>query len=419
MKTTRIALSIALAAVLFLGAKPASAAIQAELEAPDRYASQVSNVQGWAYTTTPGAELIQPFDVYIDGTKVQQVPCCSDRGDVQDVHPDAPLQTGFSGVINWSRPALEADGPVSVAVVIRDTAGGELTLKKLVDTYPVASFPFARHVLFEEHSLRGLLQPAASGPNEEFETPAHMIDARCSLSNIRRGDGDKMAQLSCRNLAAYAGDGTKEVCEGEIRFRWNRASQGFKQTSYCEEVKRWTNHGNGTATDNDTGLMWELKSGDPEDSADCRGQEDDPASCNDPNDVANRYTWSPELSDHHTGSAFYLFLAQMNDGERTQNEGSYGCYAGYCDWRLPTLDELRTLVDFEACDDGPCTDIPGKTAEFWYWSQTRDGDDAERTWDVSFESGSTTSAKKSFFDNVRAVRGNAKRQPRGLILELE
>ena len=107
-------------------ATPAAAEIIGLLETPDGFASQVGNVQGWVYTTTPGAELIQPFDVLIDGVKTGEVPCCSERGDVNEGDPSIPLRTGFSGVTNWAREA--GRGPITVQVRVRDTMGGEVLL---------------------------------------------------------------------------------------------------------------------------------------------------------------------------------------------------------------------------------------------------------------------------------------------------
>ena len=80
---------------IVLGAGPAEAAITAVLESPNEVASEVSNIQGWAFTTTPGASLTPPFKVYVDGDEVLEIPCCGARADVREVHPDAPLATGF------------------------------------------------------------------------------------------------------------------------------------------------------------------------------------------------------------------------------------------------------------------------------------------------------------------------------------
>lgn len=56
-------------------------------------------------------------------------------------------------------------------------------------------------------------------------------------------------------------DSSTELCEGEVRFTWDKGSPGFEQSSFCEEVDRWKDNGDSAATDNTTGLMWELKTG--------------------------------------------------------------------------------------------------------------------------------------------------------------
>ncbi|MDG2304688.1 MAG: hypothetical protein P8R42_08515 [Candidatus Binatia bacterium] len=119
-------LTISTLLLLHTFATPAAAEIIGLLETPEGFASQVGNVQGWVYTTTPGAELIQPFDVLIDGVKTGEVPCCSERGDVNEGDPSIPLRTGFSGVTNWAREA--GRGPITVQVRVRDTMGGEVLL---------------------------------------------------------------------------------------------------------------------------------------------------------------------------------------------------------------------------------------------------------------------------------------------------
>ena len=101
---------------IFLSAMPADADIFGELEAPSGFASGISNVQGWAFTNTPGAELIQPFDVLIDGEVQFRVPCCGDRGDVQDNFPGAPLLSGFSGAYNWGLAWTERNPSPELAV---------------------------------------------------------------------------------------------------------------------------------------------------------------------------------------------------------------------------------------------------------------------------------------------------------------
>ena len=388
----------ALLLLTFAVADAASAAIVGKLEAPTRFASQVSNVQGWAFTTTPGAELIQPFDVLVDGVAIQQVPCCSDRGDVQAAHADAPLQTGFSGVVNWSREALDAAGPVVLSVVLRDTAGGELVLEETLDLYALTSFPFSRSVAFSEVS------PLAAGGG--FGAP--QITGRCDLANVSGPDGDPVAQLTCTRMSAVRGNGANtETCDGEVRFTWSKAQQGFRQSSFCEPVVRWIDNGDGTATDNKTGLMWEMKTGDLAIGRTC-GDVDAFESCDDPHHVNNLYQVSNDGSGLHNGSAHTLFLAQLNGGFSANGLTSTGCFAGYCDWRLPTLHELRGIA--APCgEDLACGTIPGERMPWPHYTST--AAPGGKVWAINFFHGANLQVGAHTYAGVRAVRGNVAKQP--------
>lgn len=126
MQTDRIPLLWTLPLVLVLLSTPASARLVGMLEEPHEGSECIGirNIRGWVYSTA-GSELQQPFQVYIDGKRSIDVPCCSSRGDVTAAHAGAPLRTGFSGILNWG---LLSPAKHRVEVKIKSRAGEELTL---------------------------------------------------------------------------------------------------------------------------------------------------------------------------------------------------------------------------------------------------------------------------------------------------
>ncbi len=211
---------------LCLGAAPARAQITGVLELPDDFASGIANIQGWAFTSTPGAELVQPFEVRIDGDFAMDVSCCSSRGDVPIVFPQAPIRTGFSAVYNWgliataaptSAPQGIAPREILVEVLITDTMGGSKTLSKTVDLY---------------HSAPGW--PRSTKAHwKPVEGPVKAVDAECTLSNTGTFT-PSAAEMMCTNLIFTSPGIAKSYLCPESYFSWDIGSQSFRRTSDCE-----------------------------------------------------------------------------------------------------------------------------------------------------------------------------------------
>ena len=118
----------------------------------------------------------------------------------------------------------------------------------------------------------------------------------------------------------------------------------------------FTDHGDGTVTDNVTGLMWQ--------------QEND--------DV---------------GMDWWAALAYCESFD----------LAGHMDWRLPDIKELRSIVDNNRYDPAiDTTYFPGTYAE--YWSSSTNANNAENAWNVSFYAGRNPSYGKQYHKYVRCVR---------------
>jgi hypothetical protein len=159
----------------------------------------------------------------------------------------------------------------------------------------------------------------------------------------------------------------------------------------------YTDNGDGTITDNNTGLMWEKK----DDSRRIHDQD-------------NTYTWWDGVTPGSpmNGTMVTVFLATLNTPP---------CFAGHCDWRIPNVKELQSIVDYE--NFGPavnaafhdaqgcprctnvtlascsCTNLGG------YWSATTYFGKSGSAWGVSFVSGGLFEAVESAGSLVRAVRG--------------
>jgi len=161
---------------------------------------------------------------------------------------------------------------------------------------------------------------------------------------------------------------------------------------------RFTDNGT-TVTDNLTGLQWEKKT-----------TLDSTPNFADRHDADNSYTWcidgnSDFVCDNANaadGTAFTDFLRSLNSG---------GCFAGQCDWRLPTRDELQTILA-DAFTGSPCTTpscidaIFGPTQMLFYWSDTTTAGDPGGAWIVHFGSGDVDLGGKAAAGiDVRGVRG--------------
>jgi hypothetical protein len=137
---------------------------------------------------------------------------------------------------------------------------------------------------------------------------------------------------------------------------------------------RFIDNGDGTITDTQTGLMWETKSGCPN------------VRC-----VDDRYTWDDAMGN---------WLDWLNG--RLISSASDGGFAGYSDWRLPTLAELRTV---DTRSGSPTIDpIFGSTAAAFYWSAST-GATGELGVGVIFNlNGGVFFDRTTAFHHVRAVR---------------
>ena len=176
-------------------------------------------------------------------------------------------------------------------------------------------------------------------------------------------------------------------------------------TSGCF-TDRFVDNLDGTITDNRTGLMWEKKADlDGGVGVACASA----ATCPDPHDADNLYTYSFDNPLGPPGTAYTVFLVQLNAGAG---------FAGHTDWRLPTYDELQGIVDyadasspvtdaaFDSACSGSCTVTTCScTSPDRHWSSSGSPIDAGTASFVDFSWGDVGHDSKDTAYAARAVRG--------------
>lgn len=143
---------------------------------------------------------------------------------------------------------------------------------------------------------------------------------------------------------------------------------------------RYTDNGDGTVTDSQTGLMWRQCS---------EGQSTDSAACD--TGVAATYTWQAAL-------------------QQAQTVNGTG-FAGYSDWRLPNRNELASLIENSCYDPSINTTTFPNTVASSYWSASPDAGNSDSAWYVYFlyglvyGGGVGSNGDKGNALHVRLVRG--------------
>lgn len=141
----------------------------------------------------------------------------------------------------------------------------------------------------------------------------------------------------------------------------NTPNQRFKDKAY------------GTIFDTKTGLTW---------SRCPLGMKWDKGHCL---DVPDRMNWN---------EADFTIM-QLND---------QGGYAGFRDWRLPTLEELSSLVESKCYEPAINSAIFPNTPNIGFWSITPDKGSRNGAWLVYFLNGSRYLGNQDYEWAVRAVR---------------
>jgi hypothetical protein len=150
------------------------------------------------------------------------------------------------------------------------------------------------------------------------------------------------------------------------------AAQKIAQRRKAAKALGYVDNGDGTVTDTRTGLMWK-QCVEGQSGAACEGR-------------AGEFNWDTAMKIPQT-------LNQR------------GGFAGYHDWRVPTKDELESLVMHGRTNPAICTEAFPNTPASFVWSGSPSANDASFAWGVYFDDGYSYDYYRSSYYGVRLVRG--------------
>lgn len=232
--------------------------------------------------------------------------------------------------------------------------------------------------------VAGTLALVAGAADAAFTTGACLAGKRAAWVNLRKCQGaEQVKQLKGKPA---------DLGKCQTKFQEKLAKIAAKATKAAIACRYGANNSDGTVTDYDTGLEWEQKNGDPG------------GVCFLVQNVVNRcvnfiYSWDDAN----------VYIGSLNG---TTDDGTVLAppFAGHTDWRLPTILELRSILDttVAGCNSGgPCIDpVFGPTVADVYYSATRRPIELGQAWLVVFSDGVVSAEGDSSRYYVRGVRSS-------------
>jgi len=169
-------------------------------------------------------------------------------------------------------------------------------------------------------------------------------------------------------VAVQAGRTTSVTTSVKPPSKYSKLDSNGKQLP--NSAKSWM-----MVRDNETSLIWEVKQ-----------KNDGVKNYDNPGDADNTYTWDESSQK---------FISALNAAH----------WGGFSDWRLPSIAELKTLVDSKRTRPTINIGYFPNTQSSFYWSSTTHDSRTYDAWGAFFDLGYYVYNFKSLYFHARAVRG--------------
>lgn len=237
---------------------------------------------------------------------------------------------------------------------------------------------------------------AANAGGADFTEIGQLNDTGITSSQCYQAGSDVL--VDCRSAAALALNDAQDGMVGrDANPATNNNADGKLGFSF-------TSIPGGCVQDNITGLMWEVKTDD--------GGLRDWKNTYTNYDNASAPQKNPDSQVGETYRTFYVKPTQMEIDSTTNTIGFAKAVnsqklCGYDNWRLPTYEELETIVDYGAMNIGASIDVTAfpNTQPDTYWSASGNGGHPQDARAMTFSTGSSSDlVRRSEPSYLRLVR---------------
>jgi hypothetical protein len=217
---------------------------------------------------------------------------------------------------------------------------------------------------------------SAVSPASNLTATGKLNDTGQTASQCYRAGSDVLT--NCDSLAMALNNAQDGMIGRDANVSTNSNSDGKLGFSFTKVI-------GGCVQDNVTGLVWEAKTTD--------------GGLRDYNKTYTNYSAAYDPARlYNTSTDASGFVKAVNASN----------LCGYSDWRLPTADELQSIVDYSVALPGPAIDVSlfPATPNDEFWSGSDDTGNKNFAWSVSFKYGDGGPLSRDLKYSVRLVRAS-------------